>query len=83
MNLDGCECVSTGVHVVGFFLGYSGYDGNQVSKSRKHVVFLGWDRTLMPAVVRTVETDSEVKRPKSQLDKRACDAHDAPVVEGA
>ena len=76
-------CVSTGVHVVGFFLGYTGHDGNQVTASRKQVVFQDWDKTLMPAVVRRVEPGSEVKRPKSQLDKMARDARDAPVVEGA
>ena len=80
MNLDGCECVSSAVHVVGFFLGYAGHDGNQVQQSRKQAVFQGWDEKLMPAVVRPVVPGSEVKRPKSQLEKRA---RDAPVVEEA
>ena len=78
MNLDGCECVSTGVHVVGFFLGYTVVHGNVPTPSRKKVVFQGWDPSLIPAVARTVEPGSEVRRPRSKVEKMVCGA---PVVE--
>ena len=52
-------------------MGYTGHNGNQMTLSRKQVVFQGWDETMMPAIVRAVEPGSVVKRPKSQLAKMA------------
>ena len=71
MNMDGCECVSSQVHVVGFFIGYTGSMGNQPTPSRKEVVFEGWDNAMLPAVIRSIEPGSAVRRPKSQLEKMA------------
>jgi len=58
MNLDGQECVSSGVHVIGFFVGYTGYNGNKASMcpSRIHSAYESFDIKMLPSSLRARNT---------------------------
>jgi hypothetical protein len=49
MNLDGLECVSAGVHVVGIMVGYAGYSSNKMTPSREGSIVEAFDMTMLPA----------------------------------
>ena len=56
MNLDGEECVSSAVHVVGFLVGFTGYSGRNLCKSRMSNVIREFDMTMMPSMVKSKRT---------------------------
>ncbi len=60
MNLDGCECVSSGVHVLGFFVGYAGYNGNRqtMTPSRLKYVNMNFDREYQPSFLKEIPVDT-------------------------
>ena len=57
MNLDGLEWVSSGLHVVGFFVGYCGYNAHKatITGSRLQHCSLGLDESQMPVMMRPKE----------------------------
>ena len=67
MNLDGAECTSVGVHVVGVMVGYCGYSNNCTTPSRKDWVVEDeyLIPTLLPAMIRPAEIGSVVTHPAS------------------
>ena len=68
MNLDGLECQSSRVHVVGFFVGYMGGSNIRVTPSRKGAVTIDFDETLLPAAMRVRDGEySPSSRPASLL----------------
>ena len=68
MNLDGSECQSSRVHVVGFFVGYMGGSNIRVTPSRKGAVTIDFDETLLPAAMRVRDGEySPSSRPASLL----------------
>ena len=56
MNLDGLECVSAGVHVVGIMVGYAGYSSNKMTPSRDGSIVEEFDMKMLPASIRTRPT---------------------------
>ena len=56
MNLDGLECVSAGVHVVGIMVGYAGYSSNKMTPSREGSIVEAFDMTMLPASIRERRT---------------------------
>ena len=68
MNLDGLECVSTGVHVVGILVGYQGYNhiGANITPSRAGQGLTELDVRLLPAIMRECDPTSSVVHPKSK-----------------
>ena len=68
MNLDGAECTSVGVHVVGVMVGYCGYSNNPTTLSRaKHVIdTLELTPHMLPALIRAAKPGSEVRQPLSK-----------------
>ena len=52
MNLDGNECVSSGVHVVCIFVGYAGYSSNHTCPSRADRVTLDFDMKMLPSSIK-------------------------------
>ena len=73
MNLDGVECVSVGVHVVGVMVGYCGYSNNCTTGSRLNRLIdsLELNPKLLPGMIRAAEPGSEVREPASKLSKSA------------
>ena len=68
MNLDGVECVSTGVHVVGVMVGYCGCANSCTTDSRKgHLIDeLELPPQMLPALIRAAEPGSTVRQPESK-----------------
>ena len=66
MNLDGEECVSSAVHVVGFLVGFTGYSGRNLCKSRMSNIIREFDMTMMPSFVKPQSGTAPV-RPKSKI----------------
>ena len=68
MNLDGQECVSMGVHVVGVMVGYCGYANNPSGPSRlKHLIDeFNLTGSMLPGLIRAAEPGSTVKAPLSK-----------------
>ena len=68
MNLDGVECVSVGVHVVGVMVGYCGHAGNPTTPSRnKHLIDeLELTPHMLPSLIRAAKQGSEVRKPLSK-----------------
>ena len=68
MNLDGVECVSVGVHVVGVMVGYCGHTKNCTTDSRKLAMLdeLELSPHMLPALIRAAEPGSEVRFPASK-----------------
>jgi hypothetical protein len=56
MNLDGLECVSAGVHVVGIMVGYAGYSSNKMTPSREGSIVEAFDMKMLPASIRMRRT---------------------------
>ena len=54
MTCDGLECVSSGCHVIGFFVGYSGYNANNktITPSRRGQFHHIFDRSRMPSMMK-------------------------------
>ncbi len=54
MTCDGLECVSSGCHVIGFFVGYSGYNANTrtITPSRRGQFHHIFDRSRMPSMMK-------------------------------
>ncbi len=52
MNLDGLECVSAGVHVVGMLIGYAGYVSNKMTTSREGSIVEEFDMRMSPTAIR-------------------------------
>ena len=73
MNLDGLECVSSAVHVVGFLIGYTGYNGRGLCQTRQYSVVEDYNMSMLPAMMREPEGDVPTQ-PKS---KTAADAQRA------
>ena len=61
MNLDGLECMSSAVHVVGFVVGYTGYVGRGLTGSRSSHVVEKFDPQLMPSMARLASGDQPVQ----------------------
>ena len=59
MNLDGLECVSAGVHVVGIMVGYAGYSSNKMTQSREGSIVEAFDMTMLPASIREPREGSD------------------------
>ena len=68
MNLDGTECVSVGVHVVGVLVGYCGYANSCTVKSRigQLIDELDLSPHMLPAMIRAAAPGSDVVQPKSK-----------------
>ena len=52
MNLDGQECVSAGVHVVGMLIGYAGYVSNKMTTSREGSIVEECYMRMLPTAIR-------------------------------
>ena len=66
MNLDGEECVSSAVHVVGFLVGITGYAGRELCPSRDSHVVEAFDMRWMPSMLKKAPGDEPVQ-PKSKI----------------
>ena len=66
--MDGLECVSVGVHVVGVVVGYCGHANNCTTESRRHHLLdeLELCRHMLPAMIRAAELGSTVVEPLSK-----------------
>ena len=53
-NLDGEECMSSAVHVLGFFLGYTGYVASRAGACPSHAgdIYPVYDPMMLPAAMR-------------------------------
>ena len=68
MNLDGAECTSVGVHVIGVMVGYCGYASNCTTPSRAKYLIdeLELRPEMLPSLIRAAEYGSEVREPASK-----------------
>ena len=76
MNLDGLECVSSAVHVVGFLIGYTGYNGRGLCQTRQYSVVEDYNMSMLPAMIRQPQGEMPIQ-PKSKMAADAQRAADA------
>ena len=55
MTMDGAECMSSGVHILGFFVGHMGYNSHKRTTNEKRKDYADYDqnaKTLLPCFMQ-------------------------------
>ena len=58
MTMDGAECMSSGVHILGFFVGHMGYNSHKRTTNEKRKGYADYDletKTLLPCCMTSTE----------------------------
>ena len=55
MTMDGAECMSSGVHILGFFVGHMGYNSHKRTTNEKRKDYANYDqnaKTSLPCFMK-------------------------------